>query len=36
VGFAGGSDIDGTEVLCQLDYGCGAISWQGAYKNPGA
>jgi hypothetical protein len=36
VGFAGGSDIDGTEVLCQLDYGCGVISWQGAYKNPGA
>jgi hypothetical protein len=36
VGFAGGSDIDGTEVLCQLDFGCGAISWQGAYKNPGA
>ena len=24
VGFQGGSDIDGTEVLCQLDYGCGA------------
>ena len=36
VGFAGGSDIDGTEVLCQLDYGCGVISSQGAYKNPGA
>jgi hypothetical protein len=36
VGFAGGSDIDGTEVLCQLDFGCGAISWQGVYKNPGA
>jgi hypothetical protein len=36
VGFAGGSDIDGTEVLWQLDYGCGVISWQGAYKNPGA
>jgi hypothetical protein len=36
VGFAGGSDIDGTEVLCQLDFGAGAISWQGAYKNPGA
>jgi len=36
VGFAGGSDIDGTEVLCQLDFGCGVISYQGAYKNPGA
>jgi hypothetical protein len=36
VGFAGGSDIDGTEVLCQLDYGCGVIGSQGAYKNPGA
>jgi hypothetical protein len=36
VGFQGGSDIDGTEVLCQLDYGVGAIGWQGAYKNPGA
>ena len=36
VGFPGGSDIDGTEVLCQLDYGCGVISYQGAYKNPGA
>jgi hypothetical protein len=36
VGFQGGSDIDGTEVLCQLDYGCGAIGWQGAYLNPGA
>ncbi len=36
VGFQGGSDIDGTEVLCQLDYGCGAIGWQGAYKNAGA
>jgi hypothetical protein len=36
VGFQGGSDIDGTEVLCQLDYGCGVIGSQGAYKNPGA
>ncbi len=36
VGFAGGADIDGTEVLCQLDYGCGVIGWQGAFKNPGA
>ena len=36
VGFPGGSDIDGTEVLAQLDYGCGAISWQGAFRNPGA
>ncbi len=36
VGFAGGSDIDGTEILCQLDYGCGVIGWQGAFKNPGA
>jgi hypothetical protein len=36
VGFAGGSDIDGSEILVQLDYGCGVISWQGAYKNPGA
>jgi phage head maturation protease len=36
VGFAGGSDIDGSEVLASLDFGCGAISWQGAFKNPGA
>ena len=36
VGFAGGSDVDGTEVLCQLDYGCGVIGWQGAYYNAGA
>jgi hypothetical protein len=36
VGFAGGSDVDGSEILCQLDYGCGAIGWQGAYKNVGA
>jgi hypothetical protein len=36
VGFAGGSDIDGTEVLCQLDYGCGVIGSQGAFKNVGA
>ena len=35
VGFRDGSDLDGTEVLCQLDYGCGAIGWQGAYYNPG-
>jgi len=35
-GFAQGSDIDGTEVLCRLDFGCGAISTVGAYKNPGA
>jgi phage major head subunit gpT-like protein len=36
VGFQGGSDIDGTEVLCQLDYGVGAIGWQGGYYNAGA
>jgi hypothetical protein len=35
VGFEGGSDIDGTEVLCSLDYGCGVIGSAGAYKNPG-
>ena len=35
VGFQGGSDIDGLETLCQLDCGVGAISWQGAYMNPG-
>ena len=36
VGFQGGSDLDGTEVLCQLDYGVGAIGWQGGYYNAGA
>jgi hypothetical protein len=36
VGFQGGSDIDGTEVLCQLDYGVGVIGYQGAYYNAGA
>ena len=36
VGFAGGSDVDGTEVLCQLDYGCGIIGSAGGYYNPGA
>ena len=36
VGFQGGSNLDGTEVLCQLDYGVGVIGSQGAYKNPGA
>ena len=35
-GFAQGSDIDGTEVLCRLDFGCGAISTVGGFKNPGA
>jgi len=24
VGFAGGADVDGTEVLVSLDFGCGA------------
>lgn len=36
VGFQGGSDIDGVETLCQLDYGCGIIGWQGGYYNAGA
>jgi hypothetical protein len=36
VGFQGGSNLDGVETLCQLDYGVGAIGWLGAYKNPGA
>ncbi|HEY7334334.1 MAG TPA: prohead protease/major capsid protein fusion protein [Bryobacteraceae bacterium] len=36
VGFQGGSDLDGTEVLCQLDYGAGVIGYQGGYYNPGA
>jgi hypothetical protein len=36
VGFSGGSDVDGSEVLCKLDYGCGVIAFVGAYKNPGA
>jgi phage major head subunit gpT-like protein len=36
VGFQGGSNLDGTEVLCQLDYGVGVIGSQGAYMNPGA
>jgi hypothetical protein len=34
--FAQGADVDGTEVLCKLDFGCGAISSVGAYKNAGA
>ncbi len=34
--FSQGADIDGTEVLCKLDYGCGVISSVGAFKNPGA
>ncbi len=34
--FSQGSDVDGTEVLVRLDYGCGAISSVGGYKNPGA
>jgi hypothetical protein len=34
--FSQGAEIDGTEVLCKLDYGCGAIGSVGAYKNPGA
>jgi hypothetical protein len=33
--FSQGADIDGTEVLCKLDFGCGAISSVGAYKNAG-
>ncbi|HEY6343790.1 MAG TPA: DUF2190 family protein [Bryobacteraceae bacterium] len=33
VGFEGGSDIDGIEVLCSLDYGCGTIGSVGAYRN---
>jgi hypothetical protein len=36
VGFQGGSDLDGTEVLCQLDYGVGCIGHAGAYMNAGA
>ena len=34
--FTQGADIDGTEVLCKLDYGCGVISSVGCFKNPGA
>ncbi len=34
--FSQGADIDGTEVLVKLDYGCGCISSVGAFKNPGA
>jgi hypothetical protein len=34
--FSQGADIDGTEVLCRLDFGAGAISSVGAYQNPGA
>jgi hypothetical protein len=33
--FNQGADVDGTEVLCKLDFGAGAISSTGAFKNPG-
>jgi hypothetical protein len=33
--FSQGADVDGTEVLCKLDFGCGCISAVGAYKNAG-
>jgi hypothetical protein len=33
--FNQGADVDGTEVLCKLDFGCGAISSVGCYKNAG-
>ena len=30
-----GFDVDGVEVKCRLDFGCGFLDHRGAYKNPG-
>lgn len=30
-----GFDVDGLEVKCRLDFGCGFLDHRGAYKNPG-
>jgi HK97 family phage prohead protease len=31
-----GWEVDGTEIKCRLDFGCGVIDHRGLYKNPGA
>jgi hypothetical protein len=33
--FSQGADVDGSEILVKVDFGCGAIAAVGAYKNAG-
>ena len=31
-----GFEVDGLEIKCRLDFGCGVLDWRGMFKNAGA